>query len=661
MELMATELHVSKSGSDRADGSADAPFLTINHAAAVAMPGDTVIVHEGVYREWVRPQRAGLSETRRITYTAARGERVAIKGSEVVTDWEPVGEGAWKVSVPNALFGEFNPFNEEVIGDWALYPTQDSPHRHLGDVYVNGASLYEADVLDDVLHPTARDTTVDGWSGVAVTRPEAGSTGRFWFAEVGDDETVVWANFGEVDPNSELTEINVRRSVFSPVEHHMDYITVRGFELAQSASPWAPPTADQPGLIGPNWAKGWVIEDNEIHDAKCVGISLGKEGSTGHHFFTERGDKPGYLYQIETVFQAIRIGWDRESIGSHIVRRNHIFDCGQAGVVGHMGCAFSTISDNHIERIALKREFFGHEIGGIKFHAALDTVIEHNRINDCTLGVWLDWQTQGTRMSRNVLYRNTRDVFIEVSHGPHLIDHNIFGSAAALEVVSQGGAYINNLIAGAVRLEPVMERPTPYHVPHSTQVAGFAAITGGDDRFIANIFLAGSLEDAYTPGTSQFEQASFGTSGYDAMDPSWEVFMAAIDLEASDHERYHGIARPVQIERNVYAARAQAYRHETDPIALDGDSMLGFAIEENGDEVYLKLELPAGFAASRQAVISGPDLRPAYYPSADFENPDGSTVVLDTDLIGTHKTGVNDNPAGPLAGLTEGVQQHRIW
>ena len=33
--------------------------------------------------------------------------------------------------------------------------------------------------------------------------------------------------------------------------------------------PWTPPTADQPGLIGPNWAKGWIIEDNVIHDAKC--------------------------------------------------------------------------------------------------------------------------------------------------------------------------------------------------------------------------------------------------------------------------------------------------------------------------------------------------------------------------------------------------------
>ena len=41
---------------------------------------------------------------------------------------------------------------------------------------------------------------------------------------------------------------------------------------------------------------------------------------------------------------------------------------------------------------------------------------------------------------------------------------------------------MNNLVCGTVRLEPVMDRPTPYHGPHSTQVAGYAFIIGGDDR-----------------------------------------------------------------------------------------------------------------------------------------------------------------------------------
>ena len=70
---MPSELHVATTGSDQADGSQNAPFRTINRAAALAQPGDTVVVHGGEYREWVQPQRGGLSDRRRITYTAARG------------------------------------------------------------------------------------------------------------------------------------------------------------------------------------------------------------------------------------------------------------------------------------------------------------------------------------------------------------------------------------------------------------------------------------------------------------------------------------------------------------------------------------------------------------------------------------------------------------
>ena len=115
---------------------------------------------------------------------------------------------------------------------------------------------------------------------------------------------------------------------------------------------------------------------------------------------------------------------------------------------------FSTIEDNHIYNIAIKREFYGYEIGGIKLHAAIDVIIRHNRIHDCSLGIWLDWQTQGTRVSRNLFYGNSRDLFVEVSHGPYLVDHNILASRVSLESFSQGGAYVNNLVCGTVGLEP---------------------------------------------------------------------------------------------------------------------------------------------------------------------------------------------------------------
>ena len=93
--------HVAKSGCDRNEGTKEAPFLTIQRAAELAAAGDRVIVHEGEYREWVRPKNGGLSEDCRIIYEAAEGEHVTIKGSERITGWENIEGTVWKVSVPN--------------------------------------------------------------------------------------------------------------------------------------------------------------------------------------------------------------------------------------------------------------------------------------------------------------------------------------------------------------------------------------------------------------------------------------------------------------------------------------------------------------------------------------------------------------------------------
>ncbi|MEU4690766.1 right-handed parallel beta-helix repeat-containing protein [Actinoplanes sp. NPDC023714] len=650
---MTSLLHVATTGNDDADGSPERPFRTINRAAAIARPGDTVIVHAGEYREWVTPRRGGLSDNRRITYRAAEGEHVVIKGSERVTGWQPDGGTVWKATVANTLFGDFNPFAEELAGDWVVRG------KHLGDVYLNGLSFYEAASRAEVSDPEKRTEVIDDWTGVTDRIREPERTLLVWYAEVGAAETTIWANFQGADPNVELVEINVRRSVFYPLVPHLDYITVRGFELCQAATPWTPPTADQPGLIGPNWAKGWIIEDNVIHDAKTSAVSIGKEASTGHHYATERGDKPGYQYQLESVFAARQIGWDREHIGSHVIRRNTIHDCGQNGIVGHLGCVFSTIEDNHIYNIALKREFYGYEIGGIKLHAAIDVEIRHNRIHDCSLGTWLDWQTQGTRVSRNIYHDNTRDLFIEVSHGPYLVEHNILASPASLELWSQGGAFVNNLICGTLWVEPVMDRATPYHRPHSTQVAGYAFIVGGDDRWIGNLFAGGDPSVAYAAMPEGTAPAVAGTAGYDAYPASFAEYLKRIDEEPpGDHQRFLNVKQAVYARNNVYAGGARAFAGERDAVTL-GDASA--SIVQDGDEVYLVADLPDGFDAAAVVPVGGRDLERVRFADAEFEERDGTPAVIDTDLTGVRKAPARAYPAGPLADLTAGSSRIRVW
>lgn len=631
--------HVAKQGADGNPGTEERPFLTIQRAADVAAAGDRVIVHQGEYREWVRPRNGGLSQSCRITYEAAQGERVVIKGSERITGWEHVDGSVWRVRLSNEMFGGYNPYRQEIFGDWIVEPW-DRP-VHAGEVYLNGKSFYEAPSLDGVRSPEKLFASpYETWGGRREEILEPERTLYRWCCEADREHTVIYANFQGADPNRELVEINVRRSCFYPEATGLNYITVRGFEMAQAASPWAPPTDDQPGLMGPNWSKGWIIEDNVIHDAKCSGISLGKEASTGGGDHTKWRRKPGYQYQMEAVFRARHIGWDKERIGSHVVRRNRIYDCGQNGVVGHMGCVFSEIYGNEIYNIAVKHEFYGHEIAGIKLHGAIDVQICDNYIHHCTLGTWLDWQAQGVRVSRNIYDKNNRDFFVEVSHGPYLVDNNIFTSPYGFDNAAQGGAYVHNLCCGFHNHYSVLNRSTPYHLPHSTEVMATAPVYGGDDRWYQNLFVGGGEEGR-----------SYGTSDYDGSPVSMEEYVERfLALGHGDVEQYERIKQPAYVDGNVYLQGAKAFDREENRWEGDFDPAFGLTVEEG--VLFLEITLPEEMFEVKTKIVTSEELGMTRISEAPFEGPDGSGLALKCDLTGKER-GERPLP-GPLEGLCAG-------
>lgn len=466
---MTTHIHVSKQGRDSNSGSVNAPLLTISAAAELAQPGDCITVHAGIYREAIDPPRGGTSENQRITYQAAEGEAVEIRGSEIVTGWQASDGGLWQLKLENHVFGDFNPFDDLIHGDW--FNDKERSH-HSGCVYLDGLNLVEAAALDQI------DTLQ-------------------WFAQVDAATTTIRAHFGTANPNEKLTEINVRQTVFYPRATGINYLTVRGFKLRHAATPWAPPTAEQIGLIGTHWSKGWIIEDNEITHSRCVGITLGKYGDAFDN--TSANSAGGY---VETIERALQCGWNRETIGSHIIRNNTVAHCDQAGIVGSLGAIFSEITGNTIHDIHLQQDFTGAEQAGLKLHAPIDTLIAENHIYRCNRGIWMDWMTQGTRITRNICHDNEteQDLFLEVNHGPFVVDHNLFLSTTSLWNWSQGGAYISNLFGGTIECKAELSRETPYHPAHSTELAGTPCITGGDDRFYNNLLVdRDSFEEATAP------------------------------------------------------------------------------------------------------------------------------------------------------------------
>ena len=653
---IAKEFHVAKNGSDTNDGSTLHPFVTINAAARLALAGDVVTVHAGTYREWVNPINGGTSDTCRIIYQAAPNEEVFIKGSEVIKGWKEVGDGVWKVFLTNSNFGDYNPYQDVIFGDW--FESRGRDH-HTGEVYLNGKSFYEVESLAKVQSPQVLKFAKDK-DGSLYT----------WFTESDAVLTTIWANFHDKNPNDELVEINVRPTCFFAKALGVNYVAVRGFHLSQAATQWAPPTAEQIGLIGAHWSKGWIIENNVISDSKCSGVSLGKERASGQNYGMTKKMKSGFQYQLEAVFKALQLGWNKDNVGSHIVRNNTIYNCEQAGIVGNLGAVFSQVYSNHIYNIWMKRQFDGSEQAGIKFHAPIDVTIRNNRIHDCGFGIWMDWQAQGTRITRNLLYKNDKDLMVEVSHGPFVVDNNFLLSPFSLDLYSAGGAFAYNLVAGKLVVNTVLNRAVPYHYPHSTAVSGTAFIVGGDDRFFNNVFVsdrkietAGSQTNAPIPEAAKIESSkseSYGLSAYNGYPGSMEDYQKLLAATGGFYvSAFNKVKQPVYISGNLYYGESAPYDREVDFIKV-ASLRQELKVEENASGVYLELGFDESMAKIKTKPVTSQSLGMPRIVEAAYENPDGSPLVIDVDYFGAKRSEVHPT-VGPVECLGQGNQRLKVW
>ena len=674
------ELYVNINAPKNGNGSKETPFRTIGEAAKKAMPGDVVLVAPGVYREYVSPVHAGTEE-KRITYKSIEPLGAEITGAEEIKNWEPYEGNVWVCRIQNGVFGSYNPYTTFVQGDWYFGPV----NKHTGEVFLNDRMLYEALTLDECIR---------GEVYAASWEPEYSI--YKWYTEQDEEknETVIYANFQGKNPNEENVEVTVRRECFMPEETGIGYITVSGFTIDKAATTWAPPAAYQDGMIGPHWSKGWIIEDCEIYGSRCAGISLGKyKDPDNDHYFTYRHVKSPTQMERDAVCRGQYHGWLKENIGHHIVRRCHIHHCEQDGIVGRQGCVFSLIEDNDIHDINNMQELAGAEIAGIKLHAAIDVIIRRNKFHDCTMGVWCDWEAQGTRISQNLFYKNhapegvgngpqgammSQDVFIEVGHGPTLIDNNVMLSKVSLRMATEGIACVHNLMLGALtsvgsgtdfevdgKNQP---RYTPYHIPHRTEVAGFMTILHGDDRFYNNIFIQNQpveeVEVKEDMGMMMADNQEVGTAVFDEYPDFDEWYAPFKELEGKAAKEFdmmklmspHFAKLPVWAGGNVYLNGAKAWKKEKDNL-VDDQNKVSVEILEDGDHVSIKTNLYEVIGNYRTGMISSDTLGEAFEPEERFETPDGEDILFDSDYAGNHR-GPSVMP-GPFADAEAAAKQ--LW
>ncbi|MHC4400631.1 MAG: right-handed parallel beta-helix repeat-containing protein [Planctomycetota bacterium] len=473
----AREIHVAKTGSDSGPGDQSSPYLTIGKAAEAAQPGDTVTVHAGTYREWVKPVRGG-------------SEEAVIKGSERISSWVREKEGVWKAELPNSFFGDYNPYALQVSGGWLNY----GQWHYRGDVYLNGRAFYEKETAEEVQKAQ-----------------------RSWHCQADESTTTIRANFGSADPNSELTEINVRECLFMPEVTGLKYITIDGLHFMHAAANWAPPGIElQTGAVGTRMGKCWIIENCTVSDARCVGIILGQA--------------PGADYA------------DIDSFGAHVVRNNVIRRCGQAGIAGQRGAARCVIADNLIEETNYRKEFGGWETAAIKFHQSVDTVISGNLIRGVyhqmqgAFGIWMDFGNQGTRITGNLIYNTeAAAIFLEMDHGPILVDNNVVVGGGFLSNSENTVLAHNLLVDCRCEYRSDTKRQSQYYTPHTTEEVGRKTGVPQNDKWFNNIFVRTGLAGVekapgfvsdYNVFLEGANKSSFGDE-HAAVDP----FVTGFDVE----------------------------------------------------------------------------------------------------------------------------------
>jgi hypothetical protein len=394
---------------DSNPGTQELPFLTISKAAQVLQPGERVVILTGVYRERVDPARGGAGPGKMISYEAAPGAKVVVKGSRVVrSGWER--STGFKFDLPEPAraavkiyqrnledldFRGYNPFGMVNIMQDRIYlkPKPEELRRHLfrrGAVFVDGKRLEQVELYQELMQ----------------------HDGAFWCEH---DGLTIHVRFpDDADPAQHEVELAIQEQVFAPRTRGLNYIRVKGLTFEHSANAFPVP---QRGMVSASRGSYWIIEDCTLRHSNSVALDIGAQD------------------------------WDMKLpvvVGHSIVRRNHIDDVGVCGIAG-MAVQDSLIESNLIEHVGWQDVELTWETGGIKLHTTKNCLLRNNVIRHLihSEAIWLDYLNSNTRVTGNVMGDTLETlrggIYLEASHDANMLDHNIIWKATE----GKGGGSFN--------------------------------------------------------------------------------------------------------------------------------------------------------------------------------------------------------------------------
>lgn len=476
-------------GDDQNQGTKELPFKTIQKAADLALPGDTVFVREGIYRERVSPPRGG-KEGSPIVYYAERHRNVVVKGSDVwVPEFENFTGNIFYAIPDDAMFNDDvyvdnkNPFKVAVSS--TPYRLDGKPEVDrgydgdpnliltIGQVFVNGEPYIQKGYINELR-----------------------AKSKSWYYD--KESGAIYIHFEDDNPARNFIEISTRRRIFAPHERGLGYIVVDGFVMEHCGNQYPTnfweiehPEWQQAGALGTRSGHHWIIKNNIIRYAHGVGIDFGNEGNS-------------------TV--DLEVGSNGLAYGStyHIIDSNHIIDNGGGGVAAYFP-TYTTFTNNVVERNN-NLNFEGQkrwESAGVKMHGPSNAVISNNLIRN-NYGKWGLWLDQGSG-------NNT------VVHGNLIIGHEVgfdleIGSSFVDKLIFDNNVLINNQTAiasresgGITAVHNLIMRSETYGVHNTIEETREGSWSSDHHHYFNNLFMGNTKHidvcppDFYRSADRQFD------------------------------------------------------------------------------------------------------------------------------------------------------------
>ena len=256
------------------------------------------------------------------------------------------------------------------------------------------------------------------------------------------------------------------------------------------------------------------------------------------------------------------------------------------------------------------------------------------------------------------------DIFIEIAHGPCLVDNNILLSERAVKLPTQGVAFVHNLFGGSIcavgrgvkngSLKYDSTRYTPIHMPHRTEITGVMSILHGDVRFYNNVFVQQPVREKivemvadYKDNEWEDENLTAGTltySGY-MTEEKWKACFDGYCGEGApqNRDRYY-MPLPVWTGGNVFFNGAKPADIEED-FTVDTQHHVTLELKEENGQYRLETNLMEYLPEAK--LITSDTLGMAFEPEQRFEAPDGEDIIFDTDFYGESR--MNNLVAGPFS------------